>query len=158
MVITVSQGLVPVYRMCQPISFSACLLGTLCPTCARHRRCVAGHACRDCRRGKPYECERERPAPPAFMVKVREAMRLVEERLASFVHKNTALRLNYPQITNLRDMSAKADERVIYLYVSGSYIARVAIDWGWAMPPDIVAMMEPKSFAQLPATYWMYLT
>ena len=156
--ITVSQDLVAVYRMCQPISISPCQLGTLCPTCARHRRCVSGYACRECRRGKPYQCEREQPAPPAFMVKVREAMRLVEERLASFVHQNTALRLNYPQITNLRDMSAKADEHVIYLYVSGSYVARVAIDLGWAMPPEVVSMAEPKSFAQVPATYWMYLT
>lgn len=129
--------LVPVYRMHQSVFNSPCSLGDPCPTCAKHRLCQGGHYCSDCRRQKLYQCERATPAPPAFVVRVREAMRMVQHSMARFVLQNEALQLNYDQFVHLRDQSCRADEQVIFLYASRSSRARLAMDMAWGVPPEI---------------------
>ncbi len=93
--ILVSAILVPVYRRHQITQVSPCTLGNPCPTCAQHVVCFAGNPCKSCRRGRWHECERASPAEPAFYVKFADAVRLVKNRLAKFIHQNAALQLKY---------------------------------------------------------------
>ena len=132
-----SQILIAVYRMHQPTLVSPCLLGDPCATCKLHQRCVVGLSCYHCRRGRPFECERQTPARPAFIVDLNEALRLIHNREAVFIHRNTALQLTYPRPAHLRDLSCNVDPEVMFQYVSGWRRARVAVDLGWQAPPDI---------------------
>lgn len=140
------QKLVPVYRMHQPTLTSPCLLGNPCPTCALHQRCQIGFACRACRLGKPYQCEREVPTPPAFTVRIHRALQMVFDGTASFIHRNTALQLNYAEIAHLRDQSCRVDQHVIFDYAAGSRRARLAVNFGWNVPPETVTF-DPAKFA-----------
>jgi hypothetical protein len=133
--------------MHQPTLTSPCLLADPCPTCALHQQCRTGNACSACRRGKPYQCERESPAPPAFTVKLTRALEMVFDGSARFIHGNTALQLNYAEITHLRDLSCKVDEHVIFQYASGSRRARLAVDLAWCVPPE-VATFHRSQFDQ----------
>ncbi len=126
-----STSLVPVYRKFQPTMISPCTLGAPCPACRAHAPCRDGRRCKRCRRGKPWECERASPAAPAFLVKAVEAIRLVRDGLASFIHHNTALQLNYAKLTHLRDKSSRVDPSLVFEYVIGVRSARVAINLGW---------------------------
>ncbi|HWX56675.1 MAG TPA: hypothetical protein VN176_18985 [Verrucomicrobiae bacterium] len=126
-----SARLVPVYRKHQPTQVSPCLLAEPCPVCALHVACRAGSPCKACRRGKAHHCERASPAEPAFLVKIADAVRLVKNGLASFVHQNSAVQLNYSKLIHLRDRSSKVDERLVFDYAIGMRYARVAIDLGW---------------------------
>lgn len=125
------QKLVAVYRLYQLSYTSPCLLGDPCPTCARHKECQAENRCNDCLRGRRDDCERQMPAKPAFWSTVRAALRLLENRLAIFIHQNTAIRLTDDAFAHLRDFSCVIDEEVIFQYLAERYIARIAVDKGW---------------------------
>lgn len=140
-----SQRLVAVYRMHQPTLVSPCVLGNLCPTCALHKPCQAGHPCGGCRRGRAYQCEREAAADPAFSVKIREAVRLVQDGLANFIHRNTALQLNFARLIHLRDQSCRVDEHLMFQYASGSRRARVAVDLGWGLAAEVTMISQVQA-------------
>jgi hypothetical protein len=135
---------IPVYRLHQPTLVSPCLLGNLCPTCTLHQKCIAGSYCYHCRRGKPFACERQTPAIPAFTVGVAEALRLVHNREATFIHQNTALQLTFARLTHLRDQSCKVDPEVIFQYAAGSRRARIAVDVGWQGAPAISVLVASR--------------
>jgi hypothetical protein len=137
----VSAILVPVYRRHQITKVSPCTLGDPCPTCAQHTVCFAGNPCKSCRRGRWHECERASPAQPAFFVKFADAVRLVKNRLAKFIHHNSALQLKYSRLAHLRDASCKVDEHVVFDYAVGVRYARAIIDFGWA-PGQLEAVTE----------------
>jgi len=135
-----SQILVPVYRLYKPTWDSPCLLWALCPTCSKHQKCVLPEfRCRPCRRGTPYECERMVPAMPAYVVSVREALAMVNNGEAMFVHRNNAIQLTYPKPKNLRDLSCDIDPKVMFDYALRVRRARIAVDLGWQAPPEIAA-------------------
>jgi hypothetical protein len=73
---------------------------------------------------------------------------------AIFINKNSALRLTYAGLIHLRDQSARADERVIVQYTAGYQRARVAIDWGWSMPPEVDGFIPDQ--AGNPAAFRYY--
>jgi hypothetical protein len=123
--------IVPVYRLHQLSWDSPCLLGDPCPTCALHKECHAGNRCGDCLRGKRYDCERQTPARPAFWATIRAALHMLEWSLATFIHRNTALRLTDDEIAHLRDESCVIDEEVVLKYILRIYRARIAVDRGW---------------------------
>ena len=125
------QKKVAVYRLYQLSWDSPCLLADPCPTCAKHKLCHAGDPCNRCLRGRFDDCERATPAKPAFWATVRTAMCLLNWRLATFIHQNTALRLTDDTLAHLRDFSCVIDEEVILEYLAERYIARVAVDKGW---------------------------
>lgn len=129
------ERIVPVYRVNQFSWNSPCLLGDPCPTCALHRECYAGNPCSRCVRGKGYDCERQTPAEPAFKVTVAAAMRMLEFRIATFIHRSTALRLTDDKLAHLRDQSCVIDEEVILKYILHFYRARIAVDRGWGVRP-----------------------
>jgi hypothetical protein len=133
--------------MHQPTLISPCVLGDPCPTCALHQRCQAGYACSACRRGKLYQCERESPARPAFTVRINRALQMVFDGTATFIHRNTALQLNYAEIAHLRDQSCRVDENVIFQYASGSRRARIAVNMAWALPPA-TTRYRPEQFGR----------
>ena len=126
-----STKLVPVYRKHQPTMVSPCTLANPCTVCASHSVCHSGRPCKACRRGKAYQCQFASPAEPAFLVKIPDAVRLVKNGLANFIHQNSAVQLNYSRLAHLRDRSSKVDEHLIFDYASGLRYARVAIDLGW---------------------------
>jgi len=74
-------------------------------------------------------------------VKFADAVRLVKNRLAKFIHQNSALQLRYSRLMHLRDASLKVDERVVFDYAVGVRYARVIIDFGWA-PGHLEAVTE----------------
>ena len=125
------QKKVAVYRKNQLSYDSPCLLGDPCPTCAPHKQCHAGNPCPRCLRGKIYDCERATPARPAFWATVRTALCMLEWRLATFVHHNTALRLTDDVTAHLRDLSCDIDEDVVLQYLAEHLRARIAVDKGW---------------------------
>ena len=140
--------------MYQQTLLSPCLLGAPCPTCVLHAPCQAGYLCGICRRGDLHQCERESPAPPAFYITIRDAVRMVQCGQAVFINKNNALRLTYAGTIHLRDLSARADARVIVQYTAGYDPARVAIDWGWSMPPEVAGLIPGQ--AGNPAVFRYY--
>lgn len=142
-----SEESIAVYRLYQSTLVSPCTLGDPCRVCALHASCHAGDPCKGCRRGKAYECERAYPANPAFAVKFSTAMRLVNEGLATFIHRNTALQLTFAKLIPLRDVSCKADEELSFEYVLGLYRARVAFDVGWRprLHPKPKPVPKPKA-------------
>lgn len=115
--------------MHQPAMTSPCMLGEPCATCSAHAPSSSGEVCncRDCRRGKTL-CERATPAVPAFVVTFKEAMTFVNHGLAQFINRNTALRLTFSKIAQLRDRSLKVDEAFLMRYVEGGKSEREAID------------------------------
>ncbi len=125
------QKKVAVYRLYQLSWDSPCLLGSPCPTCAKHKLCHAGEPCSRCLRGRFDDCERATPAKPAFWATVRTAMCLLNWRLATFIHQNTALRLTDDATAHLRDLSSVIDEEVLLLYLAEELRARIAVDKGW---------------------------
>jgi len=125
------QKKVAVYRMNQLSWDSPCFLADPCPTCAQHKLCHAGEPCDRCIRGKIYDCERATPARPAFWATIRAAMYLLESGLATFVHRNTALRLTDDKTANLRDISSVVNEEVILQYLSQHFGTRIAVDGAW---------------------------
>ena len=129
--IRVSQKLISVYRMHQPTLVSPCLLGDPCRVCLLHAPCQTGELCSGCRRGKAYECERAYPSSPAFVLSIASAVQLVKDGFAKFIHRNSALQLNFAQLVYLRDQSCRVDEHVVWQYVIGSRRARIAVDLGW---------------------------
>ena len=131
-----SQKLIAVYRMHQPTLVSPCILGDPCRICAFHASCHSGRPCKGCRRGKAYECERAYAADPAFVLKIAAAVQLVKDGLAKFIHRNTALQLNFARLTHLRDQSCRVDEHFVWEYAIGSRRARIAIDLGWGLRPQ----------------------
>lgn len=140
---SVSAKLVPVYRKHQSTMTSPCTAGDRCSTCLHHAACHTGNACRSCRRGKGYQCERAEPANPAFVLRIKDAISLVKDGLASFINRNTAVQLNYSKLAHLRDQSCKVDERLILEYLGGSRRARAAIELGWASKPATVTGSRP---------------
>lgn len=149
--IRVSEPLIAVYRMHQPTLVSPCIMGEPCRVCALHAPCQAGKPCKGCRRGKAYECERAYPTPPAFAVRVTAALQLVRDGVATFIHKNTALRLNFARLTHLRDLSCKVNGYVIWQYAIGSRYVRIAVDLAWAIPIAIITIyvVEAEGNAQI---------
>lgn len=145
-----SQLLIPVYRMHQPILVSPCLLGDPCRICAIHAYCLAGHPCKGCRKGKAYECERAYPTPPAFVIKVTAAVQLVKDGVANFIHRNSALQLNFSRLTHLRDVSCKVNGYVIWQYVIGVRCVQIAVKLAWGKPLATVeiSLAEVESHAQ----------
>jgi hypothetical protein len=125
------QKKVAVYRMNQLSWESPCFLGDPCSTCAPHRQCHAGNPCDRCLRGRFQDCERATPARPAFWATIRAAMYMLEWRLATFIHRNTALRLTDDETAHLRDLSCVIDEEVIVQYLAQRFLARIAVDKGW---------------------------
>jgi len=125
------QKLVAVYRINQLSWDSPCFLGNPCPTCAPHKECYAGNPCNGCLRGKRYDCDRQTPAKPAFWATIRAALRMIEWRLAIFIHHNTALRLTDDETAHLRDLSCVIDDEVILQYLAQRFLARIAVDKGW---------------------------
>ena len=51
--------------------------------------------------------------------------------LANFIHRNSAVQLNYSQLAHLRDRSLKVDEHLVFDYAIGLRYARATIDLGW---------------------------
>lgn len=145
-----SQDLIPVYRMHQPAFVSPCILGEPCPVCALHATCRQKQ-CRSCRAGQPYECERARIARPAFFLKFTAALRLVNDGLATFVHRNSALRLNFDEITALRGQSCRIDQHLIWQYAVGSRRAQIAVELGWSIQsgPLRLKALHPETRAIL---------
>ncbi len=137
--------LIPVYRKHQPTFLSPCFLGEPCHTCAIHAPCVNGQPCKGCRRGKPYQCERSYPAPPAFVVRFRSALQLVRDGAAVFIHQKNALQLTYATLTYLRDVSCRVDGNAIWEYIAGSRRVRLAVDFGWRTPIATVTFVESDS-------------
>lgn len=138
---------VPVYRQQQATMTSPCILGNLCPGCAKQAHChITGYPCRSCRRGGFHACERATVAEPAFFVTFQYALGLVWNGLARFVNRNTALQLTFSDLVPLRDQSCKVDEHVIVLYTAGSSRARLAVDFGWSVPPSAIE----KSYPHMP--------
>lgn len=129
-----SQKLIAVYRMHQPTLVSPCLLGNPCSVCALHAPCQTGEPCKSCRRGRAYDCERAYPAAPAYALRITAAIQLAKDGLAKFIHRNTALQLNFARLNHLRDQSCRVDEHVIWQYVVGLRRARLAVDLGWGVP------------------------
>ncbi len=129
-----SQPLIPVYRMHQPTLVSPCIMGEPCRVCAIHVPCYSGQPCKGCRKGKAYECERAYPTPPAFVVKIAAAIQLVRDGVAIFIHRNSALQLNFARLTHLRDVSCKVDGNVVWQYVLGVRCVQIAVNLGWGMP------------------------
>jgi hypothetical protein len=130
-----------VYRMNQLTMQSGCMLGDLCATCRLHASCRTAKPCRDCRRKKTWECERARPTPPAFTVRFHQALALVRQGLAVFIHRQSALRLTFLKLTQLRDRSLKVDEQLLMDYAQGDRRARAIIEdpsAGWAVQPPVV--------------------
>jgi hypothetical protein len=125
------QKKVAVYRKNQLTWDSPCFLGDPCPTCAQHKQCHAGDPCPGCLRGKIYDCDRATPARPAFWATIRTALCMLEWRLATFIHHNTALRLTDDDTAHLRDLSCVIDEEVILQYLAERFLARIAVDRGW---------------------------
>ncbi len=78
-----------------------------------------------------YQCQLASPAEPAFLLKIPDAVRLVKNGLANFIHRNSAVQLNYSRLAHLRDRSAKVDEQLVFDYAIGLRYARAAIDLGW---------------------------
>lgn len=129
-----SQDLIPIYRMHQPTFVSPCILGAPCPVCALHASCQSGgKQCKPCRSGEKYECERARIARPAFFLKFTSALQLVYDGLATFIHRNSALRLNFEEITPLRGQSCRIDQHLIWQYAVGSRRALIAVEMGWSI-------------------------
>jgi hypothetical protein len=147
----VSQKLIAVYRMHQPTLISPCILGDPCRVCALHAPCHSGAPCKGCRRGKAYECERAYPANPAFALKIAAAVQLVRDGLARFIHRNTALQLNFARLTHLRDQSCRVDEHLVWQYSIGSRRARIVVDLGWGLRPTVtkVTAAEAAKIAQI---------
>jgi hypothetical protein len=143
----VPEPLVAVYRMHQPSLVSPCMLGTPCRICALHAHCRSGHPCKGCRRGKAYECERAYPTPPAFAVRFKAALQLVRDGVATFIHQNTALRLNFAKLTHLRDISCKVDGQVIWQYTVGLRCVKIAVNLGWRVNIATVEICEVEAGA-----------
>jgi hypothetical protein len=81
---------------------------------------------------------------------------MVLDGSASFIHRNTALQLNYAEIAHLRDQSCSVDEHVIFQYASGSRRARLAVDFGWNLPPGCIDL-DPAQFGPFgPVTFRYY--
>lgn len=138
---------IPVYRMHQSTLHSPCLLGDPCAVCRAHSACRSVKPCRDCRRGRTPECERARPAIPAFTVKFNQALALVRQGLADFINRQTALRLTFSKVAHLRGQSLRIDERFLMAYVQGDKRARVIIDdaaVGWSNRPATVTKERAK--------------
>jgi hypothetical protein len=130
-----------VYRMNQIALQSSCLLGDPCPVCRLHASCHGLKRCRDCRRGRAWNCERAYLTPPAFTVQFKQALALINQGLAVFIHRNKALRLTFSKITQLRDRSLKVDEQLLMDYALGVKYARAIIEdptAGWAVQPTVV--------------------
>lgn len=134
--------LIPVYRKHQPTFVSPCFLGEPCHTCAIHAQCQNGHPCKGCRRGKPYQCERAYPAPPAFVVRFRSALQLVRDGAAVFIHQKNALQLTFATLTYLRDVSCNVDGNAIWEYIAGSHRVRLAVNLGWRTPIATVTFVQ----------------
>jgi hypothetical protein len=120
---------------------SSCLLGDPCPVCRLHAGCHGTQRCRDCRRGKAWNCERAYLAPPAFTVQFRQALALINQGLAVFIHRNKALRLTFSKVAKLRDQSLKVDEQLLMDYAQGDKRARAIIEdpsAGWAVRTPVV--------------------
>jgi hypothetical protein len=108
-------------------------MGEPCRVCALHAPCQSGQPCKGCRKGKAYECERAYPTAPAFVVKIAAALQLVHDGVANFIHRNSALQLNFARLTHLRDISCKVDGNVVWQYVIGVRCVQIAVDLGWGM-------------------------
>ena len=147
------QPLIPVYRMHQPIMVSPCILGDPCRICVLHALCQSS-PCTGCRQGKAYECERAHPSAPAFMVKMQVAMQFIRDGMANFIHRNSALQLNFSRLTDLRDMSAHVNGNVIWQYIVGPRIVRLTVDMAWAVPiaSIVTSSSEPESQDEASAT------
>jgi hypothetical protein len=145
----VSEPLIPVYRKHQPPFVSPCILGEPCPTCAIHAYCQAGHPCKGCRRGRPYECERACPALPAFVVSHRSAIQLVLDGAAVFIHKGNALQLTIEKLAHLRGLTCKIEDVAMFEYAAGSGFIRTAVNmsWGYSIPVITVSSVEELSSA-----------
>lgn len=139
--------LVAVYRMFQFTRESPCLLGTPCGACQLYAQAKSVEP--DdyyYRREQQYVCERATPAKPAFYVTRRQAFQMLFDRLAALIHEGWALQLTFSVVTNLRDVSSKADERLVFAYLAGSVRARIAIYQAWsAPPPSLAASIAPSA-------------
>lgn len=141
-----SQLLVPVYRMHQPTLFSPCILGDPCHTCAIHAYCLSD-PCNACLQGKTVDCERAYPAPPAFAVPIRSAIKLVTDGLAIFIHQNSALQLNFAKLTYLRDTSCNINGTAIWEYVAGSHRVKTALYVGWRKRVATITCIDDETEA-----------
>ncbi|MGC2697746.1 MAG: hypothetical protein WA738_18310 [Candidatus Angelobacter sp.] len=89
-----------------------------------------------------YECDRQAEAKPAFSVKIREAIWLVQAGLANFIHRNNAIQLAFDRLGNLRDMSCLINPEVIFGYTCGVSRPRVAVNQGWDTPLEVTMISE----------------
>ena len=149
--ISVSEPLIPVYRMYQPSLSSPCIMGEPSRTCALHAYCQSGHPCKYCRRGKVFECERAYPTPPAFAVRFAGAVQLVRDGFATFIHQNSALRLTFEKPTHLRDISCKIEEYAMWHYAAGYRFAKVAVNLGWGKRIPVIRFVRLDA-EELPQT------
>ena len=129
----------PVYRYYQFIWDSPCILGTPCPACvefALKKRVddVYRHRFGDC------ICKRATPAKAAFRVTKNQALTLVWNELAVFVHSGNAIQLTFTKVPNLRDCSSKVDEELVFAFLAGSESAKIAIYEAWKNPPPSIDM------------------
>jgi hypothetical protein len=120
--------------MHQPTLVSPCLLGNPCSVCALHAHCLSGEPCKGCRKGQAHDCERAYPAAPAYALTIPAAIQLAKDGLAKFIHRSTALQLNFARLNHLRDQSCRVDAHLIWQYVVGIRRARLAVDLGWGAP------------------------
>jgi hypothetical protein len=142
----VSEPLIPVYRMHQPTLVSPCSLGDPCHSCAIHAYCLSD-PCKGCLSGKPYECERAYPAPPAFAVRIRSAIKLVTDGMAGFIHRNNALQLTFAKLTYLRDTSCNINGTAIWEYVAGSHRVKTALYVGWRKRVATITCIDDETEA-----------
>lgn len=126
-------------------------MGEPCRVCALHVHCYSGHPCKGCRKGKAYECERAYPTQPAFVVKITAAVQLVRDGVANFIHRNTALQLNFAQLTHLRDLSCNVNGQVVWQYVIGVRRVKIAVNLGWGMRPATVTISAVETEHTSPA-------
>lgn len=135
--------LVPVYRLFQFTWNSPCFLGTPCSACQAYVLEYGEQRSYQFRRGQSV-CERATPAKPAFCVTRRQALIVVYAGLATLIHAGNAIQLTFSTVTNLRDQSSKADEQLIFQFLTGSYRARKAIIEAWSTPPCSVEKPCPS--------------
>jgi hypothetical protein len=73
---------------------------------------------------QPSNCE------PAYYVDRRQAVRMVEERIATLINRGRAVRLMFQRPENIRDESCRIGPATIFAYTRGQQRAVAAVE-GW---------------------------
>lgn len=68
------------------------------------------------------------------MLGFNDGLALVTDGLAQFINGQSALRLTFSKVANLRDASCKIDLHMLMAYAEGQPGARAAVDLGWRVP------------------------